>query len=277
MGVKRNSPKVLFLILFLWPRKTKFWRSCQKCFGQKSEKILLRCEIDWRIITSIFHFHRKILIDTQKAVLSFQLKSFSQISENFWLNVQKWQKSRFLSEKCYRSKCLYVHGDCSFGNFQRKDQSFSLNIKKRRKNWDENFSFRRFLPTFRLQFWQTCRKVFARRPKRLLEVQNLWVYSFFSEHFLPSDCFYGYVKCSNSSRNVFVKKAKIYRLRSEKDMKFIKIIFFLWIRKSSTGYIEWSSLNTVENFLPEGNFFLLSIQIWLKKKNFVEKTFSFKV
>ena len=95
-------------------------------------------------------------------------RSFHQQAKIFYLNVRRYQK-QFQHKVFSPSYCSSGHVGCSFENpgkiFTTKGCQFFAHYQQfLREQWQKtNFMGLVFLK-FRLQFWQHCRKVSAKRP-----------------------------------------------------------------------------------------------------------------
>ena len=138
MEKKRKFLNIFFLIMCLWPRKMKFSPTCKNVFCQKTEKFLLRCEIDWKIRTLISRFFSKILWDTQKSNSFNSVEKFFPEDDNFLLNVQNWLIKKICLKKLFPCKmCLRTQGEQFWQirreTFNDRQSFFLLNVRKIQK------------------------------------------------------------------------------------------------------------------------------------------------
>ena len=190
----------------------------------------------------------------------------------FLLNVRKIQKKRFNLKNA--SKSFYGHVASILTSPMRKLQKrleFFHSKYTQETSPDETLLLRGFLWTLRLQFRQICQETFARMLKLLLDVQKKWKKKrTFLVFFLIMCLCPQKMKFWISCKTVFVKIPKKILLRDEIDRK-IRTLNSRFFSKILGVTEKSSSLNSVENLLPEDDNFFAQFPKMIKKENFVSK------
>ena len=119
--------------------KNEVFTNLQKCFCQKTEKFLLRCEIDRKIRTLNSRFFSKILGITEKGSSHNSVEKLLPEDDNFFCSMSKnvWKKENFFSTNCFHQivftdikRAVFT---TSSANFQRQAEFFSLKVRKIQK------------------------------------------------------------------------------------------------------------------------------------------------